>query len=139
MKTINFLYWMHNYGSKDLPAIFKLLGDREDNKHFENMFSQCWDRANGTALGTLRFMMSLSEDNKKIVLDWVDKNYDSGMVEQGLAGYEMTAYEPLKNYISKSNNPELQMLFMDYLKESIENLTYLEEKFNIKIEKNGKI
>ena len=70
MKTINFMYFAHNFDSTQLDAIMFTLGN---TNHFKSKF----DSAKGTN-GTEKFLnwfMMLSKDNMLIVLGWIEANY----------------------------------------------------------------
>jgi len=131
MKTVNFLYWMHNYSSNDFPKIFDMLGNKE---HFTNKLNQRFEENNGSVLSIVRFIMDLSNDNKVKLVKWVDAHYDCGFdlkkdsIEEVM--FHSDAYTNLYNYVKKSNTPELQLLFLEYLKELKDNVDEIEIKTN---------
>jgi len=131
MKTVNFLYWMHNFRSDDFPKIFDMLGDQE---HLRNKLNQRFEENNGSVLSIVRFIMDLSNDNKLKLINWVDAHYDCGfdLKENSLQEviFHSDAYTNLYNYVKKAQSPELHLLFLEYLRELRKNVDEIEDKTN---------
>jgi len=70
MKTINFMYFAHNFSLNQMQLIFNALGN-------PTHFKAKWNTANGNN-GTEKFFnwfMMLSIDNMLIVTEWIESNY----------------------------------------------------------------
>ena len=72
-QAINFLYFCHNYPVGWVKKAFK--DHYSGAQHFMAKFSNI-HRNHGAYSSVPRFMAELSDDNKKIVLNWVRKNYN---------------------------------------------------------------
>lgn len=70
MKTINFLYFAYNFSQEHLEHIFELLGNYD---HFSSKFRSMYGE--GGTHKFFNFMMELTDDNKQIIIDYIDKNY----------------------------------------------------------------
>lgn len=131
MKTVNFLYWLHNFRSDDFPKIFDMLGHKE---HLQSKLIQHYNEANGSVLGIVRFIMDLSNDNKLKLVKWVDTHYDCGFDLKTDSLQEVMfhsdAYTNLYNYVKKAQSPELHLLFLEYLRELKKNIDEIEDKTN---------
>lgn len=71
MKTINFMYFAHNFSQVQMEQIFNVL---PMPNHFRNKF----ETATGNN-GTTKFFnwfMNLSTDNQLILVEWIDNNYN---------------------------------------------------------------
>jgi len=70
MKTINFMYFAHNFSMVQMEQIFNAL---PIPSHFENKFKTAKGN-NGTEM-FLNWFMTISIDNMLIVTEWIESNY----------------------------------------------------------------
>jgi hypothetical protein len=71
---INFLYFTQNYPANWLYECFTPKGKSVCN-HLQNKFNDLYQRHGSNAV-VIRFMMELTDDNKKLMLNWITKNYN---------------------------------------------------------------
>jgi hypothetical protein len=71
---INFLYFTQNYPAHWLYDCFQSRGTSVVN-HLQNKFNDLYHRY-GSQPVVVRFMMELTDANKKIMLNWITENYN---------------------------------------------------------------
>jgi len=70
MKTINFMYFAHNFNTTQLDSIIKELGNVN---HFKSKFDSV--KGNNATEKFFNWFMMLSVDNMLIVTNWIETNY----------------------------------------------------------------
>lgn len=79
--VINFIYFTSNFSGGFIDAAFA--GDDHLRNHLNEKFLQCIAKS-GKTYCTLQsfmsFMFELSTDNKRILIDWINENYNCGMI-----------------------------------------------------------
>lgn len=73
MNTINFLYFVYNFRRSQL---INALGNTSLKEHFLSKFDTIALRKGDGTQALLELLMQMSDDNKQIVIEWVENNYN---------------------------------------------------------------
>ena len=73
METINFMYWAYNYEGSMKDILIDCFGSHL-GEHFYSKFNGFYE-AQGASRAPFSLFMELTDDNKKALLNWVNKNY----------------------------------------------------------------